>query len=296
MRPLELSGWRRALSWVAAILLAALFLLSGLWKITDAQAWAQRITQLLFPPFLSLAAALVCGIAETVGAVLIVVPRFRRWGSMLLGLLLIVFMGYFAINYTALRGADCSCFPWVKRVVGPGFFAGDAAMLLLAFLAGWWSKPSGSMRPVLVIAGAVAVFALVSYGVNEVRHTGTRAPATITVAGQPYSIERGRYFLFFFHPACTHCLAAAKQMSTLQWGNTTVVAVPVAMPQFSAQFLEDSGLKAVVSPEFQRLGPIFGYTAYPFGVAIENGREKMPLTRFDDQEPTATLRKIGFVK
>jgi uncharacterized membrane protein YphA (DoxX/SURF4 family) len=296
LRPLELPGWKSTLSWTAAILLAVLFLASGLWKIMDAQAWAQRVQQLLFPGYLSQAAALVAGVAETLGAVLIVVPRFRRWGAMLIGLLLVVFMAYFAINYNALRGADCSCFPWVKRMVGPGFFASDAAMLALAFVAGLWSKPSGSLRPVLVIAGAVVVFALVSYGVNEVRQTGTRAPSSILVGGQPYSIERGRYLLFFFHPACTHCLAAAKQMSSLEWGSTTVVAIPVAMPQFSAQFLEDSGLKAVISPEFQRLAPIFGYTSYPFGVAIENGREKTPLTRFDESEPTATLRQIGFVK
>jgi len=296
LRPLELPGWKSALSWVAAVLLAVLFLVSGLWKITDAQGWAQRITQLRIPAYLSLAAALLCGIAETLGAVLVVVPRFRRWGAILIGLMLVAFMAYFAANYEALRGADCSCFPWVKRLVGPGFFLGDGLMLALAIVAGVWSSPSGRLRPVLVIAGAVAVFALVSSGVNEVRQTGTRAPATITVGGQPYSIERGRYLLFFFHPACTHCLAAAKQMSTLDWGGTKVVAIPVAMPQFASQFLDDSGLKAVVSPEFDRLGAIFGYTSYPFGVAIENGREKAPLTRFDEAEPVSTLRQLGFVK
>ena len=141
MQPLELPGWKNKLSWLCALLLAVLFLSSGLWKITDAQAWAARISELKFPASLSLAAALVFGIAETVGAVLIVVPRFRRWGAALVGLLLLAFVVYFALNYNTLRGAECSCFPWIKRVVGPEFFVGDGVMLALAFAAGACSRP-----------------------------------------------------------------------------------------------------------------------------------------------------------
>ncbi len=51
------------------------------------------------------------GIGEMLGAVLILVPRFRRWGAWLLGLLLVVFMLYIGANYGALVGKDCSLFP-----------------------------------------------------------------------------------------------------------------------------------------------------------------------------------------
>jgi len=295
LRAVELPGWKTKLSWVAAVLLAVLFLASGLWKIIDTQAWAQRITQLKLPGSAGVPLALVVGIAETLGAVLILVPRFRRWGAILVGILLIAFMGYFAVNYAALRGADCSCFPWIKRAVGPQFFLGDLAMLGLALVAGVWSRPSGSLRTVVVIAGAVAVFALVSYGVNEVRQSGTRAPASILIDGQPYNIEHGKYFLFFFNPACSHCFDSAKRMAKFEWGQTRVVAVPVEMPQYAPQFLADTGLKAVVSSDFDLLKRTFGYTAYPFGVAIDNGREKAALPRFDETEPAATLRRLGFV-
>jgi len=295
LRAVELPGWKTKLSWVAAVLLAVLFLASGLWKITDTQAWAQRIAQLMLPGSLGVPLALLVGIAETLGAVLVLVPRFRRWGAILTGLLLIAFMSYFALHYNALRGADCSCFPWVKRAVGPQFFLGDLAMLGLALVAGVWSRPSGSLRSMVVIAGAVAIFALVSYGVNEVRQSGTRAPASILVEGQPYNLTHGKYFLFFFHPACSHCFESAKRMATLDWGQTRVVAVPVEMPQYAAQFLYDTGLKAVVTPDFDLLKRTFGYTAYPFGVAVDNCRERAPLARFDETEPAATLRRLGFV-
>jgi len=296
LRAVELPGWKTRLSWVAAVLLAVLFLASGLWKISDTQAWAQRITQLKLPGALSVPLALLAGIAETLGAVLVLVPRFRRWGAILIGLLLIAFMGYFAVHYSALRGADCSCFPWIKRAVGPQFFLGDLAMLGLALVAGWWSRPPGGLRTVAVIAGAVAVFALVSYGVTEVRQSGTRAPASILVDGQPYDIAHGKYFLFFFNPACSHCFDSAKRMATLEWGQTRVVAVPVELPQYAPQFLTDTRLKAVVTSDFGLLKRTFGYTAYPFGVAVDSGREKAALPRFDETEPAATLRRLGFVK
>jgi uncharacterized membrane protein YphA (DoxX/SURF4 family) len=292
---LELPGWKTALSAVAAGLIALLFLASGIWKITDVQGAAMRMAQAKVPEALSQAAALLFGIAETVGGVLILVPRFRRWGSIVTGLLLVAFLIYIGVNYNALHGAECSCFPWLKRAVGPGFFIGDGLMLALAVCAGIWSKRPGSLRSAVMILGAVSVFAVVSYGVDEVRQTGTKAPDTTMVEGRPYSLQHGKIFLFFFDPQCMHCFDAAKRMSQLAWGDTRVVAIPVEMAQYSAQFLHDTGLKAVTSTDFDKLGPTFSYTAYPFGVALENGHEKAPLTKFEGDEPATTLKKLGFV-
>ena len=295
-RLFELPGWKSALSWSAAILISLLFLASGVWKITDAPAAAVRMAQARVPQSLSLVAALAFGIAETFGGVLILVPRYRRWGAILTSALLVAFMVYMGVNYHALLGEDCSCFPWLKRVVGPGFFIGDAAMLLLAALAGLWAKRPEGLRGAALVLGAVVVFALVSYGAEAARQTGTRAPATVTVDGRPYSLEHGRVFLFFFNPQCMHCYDAAKRMSQLQWGDTRVVAVPVEIPEFAGQFLKETGLSAVISTDFPLLKDVFSYTSYPFGVALDGGREKAPLTKFDDPEPSATLRQLGFAR
>ena len=294
--PLALPGWKTALSWISAVVLAILFVVAGVWKITDAPGWAVRINELLIPQSLSLPAALGFGIAETVGAVLVLIPRFRRWGAILTGLLLIGFMGYFAINYGTLHGAECSCFPFVKRVVGPWFFVGDGALLLMSVLAGIWSKPASGLPTALMVLGAVAVFAAVSYGVEVTRQTGTKAPDTITVAGQPYSLQHGKIFLFFFDPECLHCLDAAKRMSHYNWDETRVVAIPIQQPQFAAGFLDDTKLKAVVSNDHDQLKKLFPYVSAPAGVALVNGREVMPLTNFDGPEPGTTLKQLGFVK
>jgi uncharacterized membrane protein YphA (DoxX/SURF4 family) len=294
VKGLEPAGWRSRLSWAGAVPLAVLFLVSGVWKITGPQGWAARIGELQVPHALTLAAALGAGIAETVGAVWILVPRFRRWGAILIGLLLAGFMAWFAFNYGALRGADCSCFPWVKRVVGPGFFAGDAAMLGLAVLAGIGARRPAGARQAMAVAATVAVFALLSYGVETQRATGATVPAEVTVNGQPYAIGRGRFFLFFFNPQCSHCADAAKRMARLDWRDATVIAVPIEQPQFAGQFLDETGLRAVVSTDFRKLRQAVGYTSYPYGVAVEDGRQKARLTGFDAPEPEAALKRLGF--
>src|SRR3954468_758537 len=172
-------AWKSVLSLGSAVVVALLFLLAGLWKLTEPYEAATKMMQAKVPGQLSLFTAVFMGVAETFGAVLLLVPWFRRWGALVTGGLLIAFMIYIGYHYNALRGEECSCFPWVKRAVGPGFFIGDGIMLLLAILVGLWARNSEGVRPASVILGAVAVFAMVSFGVSATRHTGTKAPDII---------------------------------------------------------------------------------------------------------------------
>lgn len=293
--PLELPGWKTTVNWLSAILVSMLFLVSGVWKVTDPTGTAVRMAQARIPENLSLAAALLFGIAETTAAVLILVPRFRKWGAWAAGLLLIGFIIYVGLNYHALRGAECNCFPWVKRAVGPLFFVGDAAMLLLAIMAGLWAKPSENRRGAVLILAAVSVFAFASYGMAEVRQSGTKAPETITVDGSPYPLRDGKILIFFFDPECMHCVDAARRMSKLNWGDTKLVAVATTQPQFAPEFLRSTGLKAVISTDLASLKKTFPFGDPPAAVAVENGREKEALTRFEGDEPAASLKKLGFV-
>jgi len=92
------------LSWLAAAAIAILFLSSGLWKITDPQGWAVRLAQAKVPQSLSLPGALLVGIAKPLARA-DPVARFRA-GRPHYGGLLILFLVYFSINYTTLRGQD----------------------------------------------------------------------------------------------------------------------------------------------------------------------------------------------
>lgn len=291
----EAGAWKSVAASISAFVVGLLFITAGVWKITDPYAAAERMRQALVPDLLSLPAAVGFGIAETVAGVWLIVPRFRRWGAWLTGLLLVAFLIYIGVHYGALRGEDCNCFPWIRRAVGPVFFLTDILMLGLATIAGWWARPSLGLRSATMVAGAVMVFALVSLGMAAVRQNTVVAPPSILVEGQPFSLEKGRVLLYFFDPECSHCEQAARRMSRYRWRNVTLISVPTAQPQFAADFIRATGFASRISTDVARLREVFRFTDPPYAVALENGRQRAYLTRFDDGEPQATLRRLGFV-
>jgi uncharacterized membrane protein YphA (DoxX/SURF4 family) len=289
-------AWKRIPNHIAALAVALLFLTAGIWKMTDPFTWARMVEDLRVPYQYSLPLTLLLAVAETVAGALVLVPRFRRWGASLAALLLVVFMIYIGVNYSTLLGKDCSCFPWVKRTVVPGFFVGDAAMLLAAIVAAWWSRPPEGVRKAAILLALVAVATASSFGFATSRLSGTKAPEVITVEGKPFSLQRGRVFLFFYDPQCGHCDAAARHMSKYQWkDDVTVIGIPTQQQQWAASFLTDTGLKAKTSLDLDLLKKTFPFGDPPYGVLIENGRERAPVPHYDEPEPSETLKKLGLI-
>ena len=294
----ERKRWQTALNWVSAILLAIVFLVAGLWKATDPVGAAVRLAQARVPESLSLFAAVAFGITETFAGILLLIPRFRRWGAMITSLLLVAFMIFIGVHYKELVGAECSCFPWLKRAVGPGFFVGDGIMLGLAILAGMWTKRPGGLRPAALVLAAVMVFAGVSYGIASTRQTGTKAPDTVTAEdGKTISLREGKVLVYFFNPQCMHCLEAGKKMAGYNWGNTRFLGVATENPQFGGWFLGKAGLtgKGPLVKDLDVLKQLFPFELPPAAVALENGYQKAMLLQFEGAEPTATLKKLGFI-
>src|ERR1700694_3549726 len=98
----DLPAWKAAVGGVSAVLLAILFFASGCWKLTEPFVWSQLLTEFQVPSQLALPFTLALGIGETFSAALIIVPRFRRWGSWLIGLMLVAFMAYIGFKYPQL--------------------------------------------------------------------------------------------------------------------------------------------------------------------------------------------------
>ena len=289
--------WQTVLGTLCALALTALFLSSGLWKLIDPISWSERLVQALVPRQLALPGAIAVGMTETLGAILVLVPRWRRWGAWVCGALLVFFMAYFAINYKALAGNDCSCFPWLKRVVGPTFFVSDAAMLLLAVLAGVFAEPSRRWKQAAGVLCAIAVFAAALYGYQATRGGGVVAPPTVTVDGKPLQLREGKVFVFFFDPECAHCYAAAKDFATYHWkGGIQLVATPTVNPQWGAIFLERTGFKSQWTPDQKVLRDAFRFTDPPYAVTLDNGRLVKALPFFDETEPRKTLKAIGWIE
>ncbi|MCC6340574.1 MAG: DoxX family protein [Bryobacterales bacterium] len=295
--PVDLPSWKTITATVCAILLALLFLVAGVWKTTDPFGASARLAQAKVPGDLSLAAAVLLGAGELFSAVLLLIPRFRRWGAWLTGLMLVAFMLYIGYFYNELRGEECQCFPWLKRSVGPGFFIGDGLMLLLAALAGLWSKPSGTLRGAAMILAGIAAFSAASYGLALSQNSGVKAPDLITVDGKPTSLAAGKVFLYFYDPECGHCDAAARQMAKHKWKeDTRIIGIATRQPQFAADFMRDTKLKAGNSTDLALLKKTFPFGDPPYGVLLENGRQKAALPIFDGKEPEQTLRKLGFIE
>jgi uncharacterized membrane protein YphA (DoxX/SURF4 family) len=293
----QMPVWKTAVNWIAAIAVAILFLTAGIWKMSQPFTWARMVEDLRVPYQFSLPLTMVLAVSETLAGALVLFPRFRRWGAWLAVLLLVVFMIYIGVNYQTLIGKDCSCFPWVKRTVGPAFFESDALMLLAAFIAAWWAKPFSSLRGpalTLLIAAGCAVAGL---GLAMHNQSGAKAPETITVDGKPYSLEHGRVFLFFYDPQCGHCDAAARHMSKYTWKpDVTVIGIPTQQPQWAESFLTDTGFKAKTSLDLQLLKKTFPFGDPPYGVMLENGRERGPVPHYDEPEPKDTLKKLGLIE
>src|SRR5712692_6895052 len=75
------AGWQRGVEWTAALALAALWFSAGIWKLSDLTATQVRMTQALVPQSLSLVVAAFFGAAETLAGILLLAPRWRRWGA-----------------------------------------------------------------------------------------------------------------------------------------------------------------------------------------------------------------------
>jgi uncharacterized membrane protein YphA (DoxX/SURF4 family) len=296
---LEVPAWKATLNHIAAFLTALIFIIVGVFKIVTPYEVASMMEKLLIPAKVSLPFTLVLGTVELFAGIMVLIPRFRRWGGTIVSLLLVSFMIYIGIHYTELVGKDCSCFPWLKRAVNIWFFPEDAAMLALSLMAAWWAKPSYSKRAASVLLGACAVFATVSCGVALTHQSGTKAPDTVIVKGQPYSLQDGKVFLYFFDPECSHCNAAAKTMSTYSWkSDVKVVGIPTRVPQFADAFMSDNNFKGVTTTtDSKSLKALFPFGDPPYGVALVNGRSIGTVPHYEENdEPRPTLKALGFIE
>jgi len=292
------AGWKRTAGTTSAILLGLVFLVSGGWKVLNPFKTGELLEQARVPAGWGVWGAASLGTIELFAAFLLFVPRFRRWGGLLGSALMIFFIGWVASYYHVLAGQECSCFPLIKRTIGPGFFAGDGVMLVLALCAFAWSPGVARFKVPAIAFVSLVALAAVSFGVNAAERRSIQVPSPVLVDGKLQSLAEGKVFLFFYDPSCLHCDAASKFMSKLNWGDTKIVAIPTVNPQWASSFLHDTGLKASTSLETDKLRKAFTFVDPPFGVALEDGqvKETFGQAQFNAPSPGPDLKRLGFVK
>ena len=289
--------WRNAVGWVVAVVMAFVWLTAGVWKLTQFAKWQLMLTQMLVPAWLSLPGTLALGVTETFAGVLLLRPAWRRLGGYLSTALLLVFMAYVGYHYETLKGEDCSCFPWLERTVGPGFFWGDAGMVALALVAARFSPRMSAWRGAGAALSAVALFAGAMLALNPFAPpSDADAPASITVDSEEYALDRGRIFLYFFNPTCIHCLDVGLTMAELEW-QAELVGVPTQDYDLAPGFIEDTGLRHMkLSPDVEPLKAVFPFEDVPYAVALDDGKVRERLMFFEEPELSEKLRGAGMVK
>jgi uncharacterized membrane protein YphA (DoxX/SURF4 family) len=244
-RGLELPAWKNIVGHIAALSVAIIFLATGIAKMAVPYQVQTMFEQLLVPAWASLPLVIVLAIGEALGGLLVLMPRYRRWGAWLIAAMLVAFMGYIGLRYQSLVGRDCSCFPWLKRAVTPALFVEDGAMLAAALIAAWFSRKPSSLRFPIIALVAISVLAGAGLGYNTMHQSGIQVPETILVDGKPFNIRQGRILLFFYDPHCSHCEEAAQHMSTYGWKkDVTVIGLPTVDSQLAASFLDYTKLVA----------------------------------------------------
>jgi uncharacterized membrane protein YphA (DoxX/SURF4 family) len=294
---IAMPGWKTAVGHIAAAAVGLLFLAAGIGKMSVPFMVQTMFEQLLVPTWGSLPLVMALAIIETLGGILILIPKYRRWGAWIITLLLLVFMGYIGIRYGALVGRDCSCFPWLKRAVNAAFFLEDGVMLAASVAAGWFSrKPAGLKIPIQMLA-AICVVAGGAYAYNVAHQSGIQVPPTITVDGKSFNLHEGNIFLYFYDPHCSHCTEAAQHMATYHWkSDVKIIGLPTDDPEAVPGFLGYTKLSALTSLDTATLRKLFVFTSPPYGVALQGGRVKSILTHFDEPEPLPSLQQAGFVE
>jgi uncharacterized membrane protein YphA (DoxX/SURF4 family) len=296
-RSLEMPAWKNIVSHIAAVSVAIIFLATGIAKMAVPYQVQTMFEQLLVPVWASMPLVSVLAIGEALGGLLVLIPRYRRWGAWLIVAMLVAFMGYIGLRYQALVGRDCSCFPWLKRAVTPALFLEDGAMLAAALIAAWFSRKPASLRFPIIALLAISVLAGASLGYSTIHQSGIQVPETIMVDGKPFNIRQGHVLLFFYDPHCSHCEEAAQHMSTYSWKkDVTVIGLPTIDPLLAASFLEYTKLVAKTSTDSALLRKLFVFTSPPYGVVLDRGRVKSILTHFDAPEPQPSLQQAGFVE
>ncbi|MFL6416869.1 MAG: MauE/DoxX family redox-associated membrane protein [Bryobacteraceae bacterium] len=299
--PVATSGetsWRRVAVTVSAILLGIIFLVSGGWKVLQPFKTGELLEQARVPAGLGTAGASVLGTLELFTAFLLFTPRYRKLGGVLGSALMLFFIGWVGFYYNQLVGHECSCFPIIKRAVGPGFFVSDAVMLLFGLITAAWAPVAKTFRVPAFMLATIAALAGASLGVGAMQRKNVEMPYPVMVDGKPTDLRNGKVFLFFYDPMCSHCDAASKFMSTLSWQNTRIVAIPTNDPQFAKDFLRDTKLKADTSLDVAKLRAKFPFVNPPYGVALVDGqvKENFGQAQFDAPSPKPDLVKLGFVQ
>jgi len=122
-----------ALLLVARLILAAVFLVSGISKLFDLAGAQAAMRSFGVPESMTRAGGILLPIAEIVIALLLLPVETAKWGALLALILLAVFIGSISYNLSQGRKFDCHCFGQLTTSeIGPSTLIRNAVLAVLA--------------------------------------------------------------------------------------------------------------------------------------------------------------------
>jgi len=215
---------------VSAIVLGAIFVLAGIFKVGDPWSFLGSLPAYGIPSAIRLPIAVVMPTIEVVLGVMLIAGWRTKEASIATGAFLVVFGAAIAYGWNAGTLQDCGCFgPLLKRSP-PVALAQDAAMMVLAVLAMLWAPSDarsfaqsfsrvriGTLATVSVVSMAMIASALFADpGTLEERLTSAEA---VVGASAPslaaLNLGSRDVFLYLFHPDCPHCIENGPLMALI---------------------------------------------------------------------------------
>ena len=169
-------------------------------------------------------------------------------------------------------------------------------MLAVSLVAMIFSSKPADLRRAMIVVLVVLAFAGLMLGLDSLDSGAVVAlPEMITADEQPYALQEGKVFLFFFNPSCMHCLDAGQTMSGYQW-QAQIIGIPTQDMDWGPGFLEDAGLRGVkLSPDLKVLKETFPFEDVPYGALLKNGTVLERVMFWEEPDLSETLRGQGFI-
>ncbi len=296
---------RNVVTWVLSLALAGIFIVAGVWKLSAPALAGIRLVEVGVPSAWGLPLAVLLGSFEVFSGVLLLWPRYRRWGALLVAVMLGIFMAYMGARYTTLKGTACGCLPGRSKGLGVGFFIEDGLMLAAAVAVFVLARPAAERARAWLLKPAIALALILAAAIGwaAVERTVLAGGSSLTINVMDRSrrtapmqlAPRSATLIYFFNAQCLDCKHASAEIARLRF-SVPLIAVPDAQPETGYEYLDNAGIKNVlVSTDYFNLSSRLHLNRVPALYVVRGGAPQTVIVDFERQRFENTLREFGLL-
>jgi uncharacterized membrane protein YphA (DoxX/SURF4 family) len=297
---------RNVILWVLSLALAGIFIVAGAWKLSAPALAGFRLVEVGVPSAAALPLAVLLGSLEVFSGVLLLWPVYRRWGALIIGVMLAVFMAYMGARYSTLKGTACGCLPGRSKGLGASFFIEDGLMLAAAIAIFVLARPAAERARGWLLKPAIALAVILAAGIGwaAIERTVLASGSSLTINVMDRSrrtapmqlAPRSATLIYFYNAQCLDCKKASAEIARLRF-SAPLIAVPDTQPETGYEYLDAAGIKNVlVSSDYFDLASRFGVGRVPSLYIVRGGAAQTIIVDFERARFENTLRQNGLIE